>query len=96
MVSALMTRAKTTGGIVLGGLTATFVTLSTPVEFQLGEQALKLQADVLDKLLIDLLPLAITLLTLYLLNRKMKSTTVLCIIAIIAIISSVGAALGFF
>ncbi|WP_019554033.1 PTS system mannose/fructose/sorbose family transporter subunit IID [Propionispira raffinosivorans] len=93
MVQKVMSIAQTTGGIVLGGLTATFVTLSTPVELQLGEQALKLQADVLDKLLIGLLPLAITLLTLYLLNRKMKSTTVLCIIAII---SSVGAALGLF
>lgn len=49
--------------------------------------------DVLDKLLIGLLPLAITMFTLYLLNKKMKSTTVLCILAVVA---GLGAAIGIF
>ncbi len=88
-----MTVAQTMGGIVLGGLSASFVTLSTPVSFQLGESVLKLQADVLDKLLLGFLPLVTTLFTLYLLNKKMKSTTVLCIITIL---SGVGAAFGIF
>lgn len=93
MIQKVMTIAQTMGGIVLGALTASFVTLSSPVSFQLGESVLKMQADVLDKLLLGLLPLAITLFTLHLLNRKMKSTTVLCIIAVI---SGIGAALGIF
>lgn len=93
MIQRVMSVAQTMGGIVLGGLTASFVTLSSPVKFQLGESVLKLQSDVLDKLLIGLLPLAITMFTLYLLNKKMKSTTVLCILAVVA---GLGAAIGIF
>lgn len=93
MIKKVMTLAQTMGGIVLGGLTAGFVTLSSPVTINVGESVLKLQADVLDKLLIGLLPLSVTLLTLVLLNKKMKSTTVLGFLAVIA---GVGAALGIF
>lgn len=92
-IQRVMSVAQTMGGIVLGGLTASFVTLSTPVSFTLGEAALNLQSDVLDKLLIGLLPLPLTLFTLCLLNRKMKSTTVLCVIAGVA---GLGAAVGIF
>lgn len=93
MIKKVMTLAQTMGGIVLGGLTSTFVTLSSPVVLNIGDSTLNIQTDVLDKLLVGLLPLAITLLTLFLLNKKMKSTKVL---AILAIIAAVGAIVGIF
>lgn len=93
MIKKVMTLAQTMGGIVLGGLTAGFVTLSSPLTISIGESAMKLQTDVLDKLLIGLLPFGITMLTLILLNKKMKSTTVLLILAAIA---GIGAAVGVF
>lgn len=93
MIKRVMTLAQTMGGIVLGGLTSTFVTLSSPVVLNVGDSTLNIQTDVLDKLLVGLLPLGITLLTLFLLNRKMKSTKVL---AILAIVATVGAIVGIF
>jgi len=93
IIQKVMAVAQTMGGIVLGGITASFVTLSSPVSFHIGDSILKLQVDVFDKVLAGLLPLLITLLTLQLLNRQMKSTTVLCIIVGIA---GIGAALGIF
>ena len=93
MLQKVMSTAQTMGGIVLGGLAASFVSLSSPLALKLGETALSVQKDVLDKLLLGLLPLGITFLTLFLLNKKMKSTTVLLILTIIA---AVGAAIGIF
>ncbi|SHJ28252.1 PTS system mannose/fructose/sorbose family transporter subunit IID [Propionispora hippei] len=93
MLQKVMAIAQTMGGIVLGGITASFVTLSSPVTFSRGNSIFNLQAEVFDKLLLGLLPLLITLFTLQLLNRKMKSTTVLCVIVAIA---GLGAALGIF
>lgn len=93
MLQKVMSTAQTMGGIVLGGLAASFVTLSSPLSLKLGDSALSIQTDVLDKLLLGLLPLSITFLTLFLLNKKMKSTTVLLILTIVA---AVGAAIGIF
>lgn len=93
MLQKVMSTAQTMGGIVLGGLAASFVSLSSPLALKLGDTALSVQKDVLDKLLLGLLPLGITFLTLFLLNKKMKSTTVLLILTIIA---AVGAAVGIF
>lgn len=93
LIKKVMTLSQTMGGIVLGGLTASFVTLSSPAVLNIGETTLSVQTDVLDKLLLGLLPLSITLLTLVLLNRKMKSTKVLLILAAI---SAIGAVLGIF
>ena len=93
MLQKVMSTAQTMGGIVLGGLAASFVTLSSPLALKLGDTTLSMQKDVLDKLLLGLLPLSITFLTLFLLNKKMKSTTVLLILTVIA---AVGAAIGIF
>ena len=74
------------GGIVLGALTAGFVKLSTPLVLTLGGSNLSVQQNILDKLLVNILPLAITLITLKLLNKKLKSTTVLLILIVIGAI----------
>lgn len=85
----LISAASIMGATVLGSLTANYVTAESHMKIKVGATKLALQADVLDKLLKGMIPLGITLLTLYLLkNKKMKSTYVMLILVII------GAAFG--
>lgn len=58
------------GATVLGSLTANYVTAESHMNIKVGATKLALQADVLDKLLKGMIPLGITLLTLYLLKNK--------------------------
>lgn len=88
----VMQIAQMMGGIVIGALTVTYVTLSTPLKINLKNSTLKVQSGILDKLFLGLLPIAITLLTYYMISKiKLKSTTVLLILIFI---SAVGA--GFY
>lgn len=88
----VMQIAQMMGGVVIGALTVNYVTLSTPLKIQLENSILKVQTGILDKLFKGLLPVAITLLAYYLINKlKLKSTTVLLILIVI---SAVGA--GFY
>ena len=58
---------STLGGITLGALAASYVTLSSPLEFVLGKGSkIALQADVLDVILKNILPLSMVLLSVYL------------------------------
>lgn len=93
MLQKVMNTAQTTGAIVLGGLAAGFVKLSSPLSLKMGNSVLSVQTAVLNKLFLGLLPLSITLFTFLLLNKKMKSTTVLLILAVV---SGVGAFIGIF
>lgn len=80
----LISAASIMGATVLGSLTANYVSAKSTMIIHLGEAQLALQADILDKLLKGMIPLGITLLTLYLLkDRQMKSTTVMAILAAI-------------
>ena len=75
------------GAIVLGALTANFVSVSSPFVIKVGAVKLGLQEDILDKLFKGILPLGITLLTIYLLkNRKMKSTRVMLVLVAIGVL----------
>ncbi|MBE6830356.1 MAG: PTS system mannose/fructose/sorbose family transporter subunit IID [Ruminococcaceae bacterium] len=77
----IITGASAMGAIVLGALASSFVAVSSPLIIQIGAVKLSLQADVFDKLFKGIIPLLITLGTLFLLkNRRMKSTTVLFIL----------------
>ena len=58
------------GSSLLGALAAGLVQLRTPLVLRVGETALRLQEDVLDKLFPQALPLAIVLLYLVLLRRR--------------------------
>jgi len=60
------------GSSLLGALAAGLVQLRTPVVLQVGQAALRLQEDVLDKLFPQALPLAVVLLYLFLLRRRVS------------------------
>ena len=78
------------GAMVLGALSANYVSISTPLVFKSGEVKLEIQSRVLDQLFLGLLPLAVTLGTLYLLkNKKYKATTVMLILVIVGAIGGV-------
>lgn len=93
MLKKTLTLSQTLGGIVIGGLTATFVQLSTPLKIHAGSAVISVQQNVLDVLFKGMLPFAMTLLVLLLLNKKLKSTYVLLIIVLIA---GIGAAFWIF
>ena len=69
--------ASVTGLTVLGGLTATVVSVLTPASIAVGDMVVSLQADVLDAILLNLLPLALTLGVWGLLRRRVPSMRVI-------------------
>ncbi|ANK62119.1 PTS system mannose/fructose/sorbose family transporter subunit IID [Loigolactobacillus backii] len=86
LLPTVMTFAQCMGPIVIGALSATFVKVSSPLKIQLGKSVLKVQSGILDKLVLGLLPLGITLLAYYLLKRKFKPTTVVLILVVIGVV----------
>ena len=91
----LIQAASIMGATVLGSLTANYVSATSNMKIKVGASELALQTDVLDKLLKGGVPLALTLLTLYLLkNRQMKSTTVMIIMVIIGLVLGAAGILG--
>jgi PTS system mannose-specific IID component len=93
LLKTVMTAASTMGAIVLGALTANFVNITSPAVIKVGKASLKLQADILDKLMLNIIPLLVTLGTLYLLKKQKKSTTVLLYLIVLGV---VGGVLGIF
>ena len=94
LLKSIITGASAMGAMVLGALSASFVSIASPLIIRVGAAELSLQTDILDKLLLKLLPLIVTLATLYMLkNKKMKSTTVL---VILMIFGAAGGVLGIF
>lgn len=89
LLPTVMTFAQSMGPIVIGALSATFVKVSSPLKFQLGKSVMKVQSGILDKLVMGLLPLLITLLAYYLLKRKFKPTTVLLILVGVGLVGGV-------
>ena len=90
----ITTMTSTLGGITLGALAASYVTLSSPLEFVLGKGSkIALQADVLDVILKNILPLSMVLLSVYLLNKKVSAVK---IILILAAVCALGVLIGIF
>ena len=90
----ITTMTSTLGGITLGALAASYVTLSSPLEFVLGKgRKIALQADVLDVILKNILPLSMVLLSVYLLNKKVSAVK---IILILAAVCALGVLIGIF
>lgn len=90
----ITTMTSTLGGITLGALAASYVTLSSPLEFVLGKGSkIALQADVLDVILKNILPLSMVLLSVYLLNKKVSAVK---IILILAVVCAIGVLIGIF
>lgn len=89
----LITGASAMGAIVLGALSSQFVSVNCAAVIKFGALEMNVQETVFDALFKGILPLAVTLFTLYLLkNRKMKATTVMLILIAIGL---VGGAIGF-
>ena len=65
------------GIFVSGGLIASYVRLSLPFVFIMGEKALNIQTDVIDKLCPNILPLMYTFLMFWMLNKKYKPITLI-------------------
>jgi PTS system mannose-specific IID component len=83
----LITGASAMGAIVLGALSAQFVTVKCSAIIKLGALQMNVQEKVFDQLFQGILPLAVTLFTLFLLkNKKMKATTVMLILVIIGVV----------
>ena len=94
LIKKVITGASALGAIVMGALTAGFVSVSTPLLINIQGAGMIVQTDILDKLFRGLLPLALTLGTLYLLkNKKVKATKVM---ALLIVIAAVGAIIGLF
>lgn len=87
LLQMLITGASAMGAIVLGALSAQFVTVKCSAIIKLGALKMNVQETVFDQLFQGILPLAVTLFTLYLLkNKKMKATTVMLILVVIGVV----------
>jgi len=88
LLKQIITGASAMGAMVLGALSASFVKVETPLVFRNGDIEMVIQTTVFDQLFKGILPLSVTLLTLYLLkNRQMKATTVMLILILVGVIS---------
>ena len=91
LLQSLMEGATVVALTVLGALTASTVQLTTKLKLVVGPQVVVLQADVLDKILKGMLPLALTMWVWWLLSRKRSP---LAVIAIVFVAGFVGTWLG--
>ena len=86
----IITGASAMGAIVLGAMSSGFVSCSVKSVVKIGDMQLAIQEEVFDALFTGILPLGITMLTLYLLkNKKMKATTVMAILIAIGLVGGV-------
>ena len=74
------------GSITIGALAATTVKLTSTAEIALGDNKLAVQTDILDKVVNNLLPFGMVMLTFYLMNKKVSVNKVLLILFAIGII----------
>ena len=79
------------GLTVIGGLIASFVRFSIPYVIEVGSAQVNIQADVIDKIMPNILPLMYTLFMFYLLK---KGKTPISLIGITLIIGILGRFIG--
>jgi PTS system mannose-specific IID component len=84
-VQALTDAAALLGMAVLGGLTARVVQFSTPLTIVVGDAVVSLQEDVLDEILLGLLPLTLTMLIWWLLARGVSVPRVIGLVFVLGI-----------
>ncbi|HEX6779419.1 MAG TPA: PTS system mannose/fructose/sorbose family transporter subunit IID, partial [Ktedonobacterales bacterium] len=70
ILQQVVTGASIMGLVVMGALTVQFVALTTPLVLRLGGSSLAIQSQVLNQFMPLLLPLGVTLLFWYLLQKK--------------------------
>lgn len=78
--------ASMIGMTVIGALVATYIRLSTTLEITSGQATIKLQADVLDKIMPAFLPLVYTLLMFYLVKKGVSPIWLIIITMVIGIL----------
>ena len=82
----IMTMVTAMGSITIGALADTTVKLTSTAEIALGDNKLAVQTDILDKIVNNLLPFGMVMLTFYLMNKKVSVNKVLLILFAIGII----------
>ena len=91
----LITGASAMGAIVMGAMSSQFVVVKSALVLNMGDVVFDVQTQLLDAIFTGILPLGVTMLTLFLLkNKKMKSTTVMGILILIGLIGGVTGILG--
>lgn len=66
----IMTMITSMGAVTIGALAANTVKLSTPLQLTFGEKALSLQTNILDAVILNLLPFAAVMLIYWLIAKK--------------------------
>ncbi len=87
LLDRVLTFSRTLGAIVIGALAAQFVSVSTPLQLAIGDGMMNIQTDVLDTLVLGLLPLSVTLFTYFLLKKRLKPTQVLLVLLVLGIVT---------
>lgn len=93
LLNRVTEKATVVGATVLGGLTASYVTIQSGLKLHLSTGTLDVQTAVLDSIFKGILPLTITLLTVFLLKKKVNVNVILLILIAIG---AVGTLIGFF
>lgn len=88
IVKDIITGAGVLGCTVIGALAGKFVSLSTPAAVTIGKTVVNIQADLLDKIMPGLLPLGLTLIVLWLLNKGKSPTKIMVYLMIFGAIFS--------
>ena len=76
------------GNLVLGALAAQFIVVFLAPTISLYGAHLNLQLDLLDKVFPGLLPLALVLLTWYLLSRRVSPITILAVYLVVSLVAA--------
>lgn len=93
LIHSITSKMATIGGILLGALASSYVTVASHLVLQTEAGTLDIQTGILDNIFVGLLPLCITLLAVHLLRKKLSVNVVMLVLAAIAI---VGTLIGFF
>lgn len=93
LIKTVTEKATIVGSTVLGGLAASYVTVKSGLVLKLSSGTFNLQTDVFDTIFLKLLPLCVTLLTVWMLRKKINVNWILVILICIGV---VGTLIGFF
>ncbi|MGM0239929.1 PTS system mannose/fructose/sorbose family transporter subunit IID [Enterococcus sp. AZ103] len=86
----IMTKAASTLGLIMvGGMTSNIVTFTAKLQWSAGSDTMFKLQDILDQILVGMVPLGVTLLCFYLMNKKVSFNLVLVGIVAFGIILSV-------
>ena len=88
LMDKIVTGATVLGNLVLGALAAQFVTLFLAPTLNVNGTTINLQTGILDKIMPGLLPLAVVLITWYLLRRRISPILILVVFLVISLVGS--------